>query len=84
MSRKRNIYVPFIHRTTQFKDIKESVFRNVALFANMNGGLSFTNTYNNIAVIKEVVIILEWKIGFGYQTSVFCWYQLDTEYCFLL
>lgn len=59
MSWKRNVYVPFINRKDWFKDVKELVFRNVALFTNMKSGLPFTDTYNHIAVIKEIVIILE-------------------------
>lgn len=51
--------MPFINRKDQFKDIKELVFRNLALFTNVKSGLPFTDTYNHIAVIKEIVIILE-------------------------
>lgn len=80
VSWKRNVYVPFIHRVTQFEDLKSLCFGNVALFANMNVGLSFTNTHNNTAGITEILIILGWKIGAEYQTSVLWWYQSDTEY----
>lgn len=54
-----NVYVPFIHKRTQFKDTEEFLFRNVVLFINVNAG-SLHHTYNNIAV-REMVVILQWK-----------------------